>query len=115
NVNGRELSDPAFAPIFARCEGLGLPVLLHPIAVVGAERLRPFYLQNLLGNPFDTAIAAAHLRFGGVLAPRAKPQACRPHMGYARPREIITKHARLSKADQARVLGGNALRLLRLS
>jgi aminocarboxymuconate-semialdehyde decarboxylase len=36
-------------------------------------------------------------------------------MGYARPRDIITKHARLGKADQLRVLGGNALRLLRLS
>ena len=39
----------------------------YTISVVGAERLQPFYLHNLLGNPFDTAIAAAHLVFGGVL------------------------------------------------
>src|SRR5205823_10070537 len=85
NVNGRELSAPEFAPVFARLEALGLPVLLHPISVVGAERLRPFYLHNLLGNPFDTAIAAAHLVFGGVLDRHPKLQVCLPHAGGALP------------------------------
>src|SRR3970282_1965756 len=64
NVGARGLSDPAFFPVFERAAALGLPVLLHPIRVIGAERLAPFYLGNLLGNPFDTAIAAAHLVFG---------------------------------------------------
>ena len=36
-------------------------------------------------------------------------------MGYERPRDIITKHARLRPADQARILGGNAVRLLRVA
>ena len=185
NVNGRELSDPGFAPIFTRCEALRLPVLLHPLSVVGAQRLQPFYLHNLLGNPFDTAIAAAHLIFGGVLDRCPKLQVCLPHaggafpylfgrlqrgqrvrpeardrarrpvaaylrrftydtishsaealrylvatvgadrvmlgsdfcfdMGYERPRDIITKQARLRPADQARILGGNAVRLLRVA
>ena len=67
NVGGRELSDPAFFPVFERAAALGCPVLLHPLNVIGAERLAPYYLNNFLGNPFDTAIAAAHLVFGGVL------------------------------------------------
>ncbi len=85
NVNGRELSDPAFFPILERCQALRLPVLLHPIAVIGAERLRPYYLHNLLGNPFDTAVAAAHLVFGGVLDRLPHLQVCLPHAGGALP------------------------------
>jgi aminocarboxymuconate-semialdehyde decarboxylase len=85
NVNGRELSDPAFFPVLERCQSLRLPVLLHPIAVIGAERLAPFYLHNLLGNPFDTAIAAAHLVFGGVLDRLPRLTVCLPHAGGALP------------------------------
>jgi aminocarboxymuconate-semialdehyde decarboxylase len=85
NVNGRDLSDPAFFPVLARCQDLGLPVLLHPVTVVGAARLRPFYLGNLLGNPFETAIAAAHLIFGGVLDRLPRLRVCLPHAGGAFP------------------------------
>jgi aminocarboxymuconate-semialdehyde decarboxylase len=86
NVNGRELSDPGFTPIFARCEQLRLPVLLHPIHVVGSgPRLSRFYLSNLLGNPFDTAVAASHLVFGGVLDAFPKLEVCLPHAGGAMP------------------------------
>ena len=85
NVNGRDLSDPAFFPIFERCQALGLPVLLHPITVIGGGRLQAYYLQNLLGNPFDTAVAAAHLVFGGVLDRLPRLQVCLPHAGGALP------------------------------
>jgi aminocarboxymuconate-semialdehyde decarboxylase len=85
NVGGRELSDPAFFPVFERCEALRLPVLLHPLNVVGHARLAPFYLHNLLGNPYDTAIAAAHLVFGGVLDRLPKLTVCLPHAGGALP------------------------------
>lgn len=85
NVNGRELSDPAFSPIFERCQARRLPVLLHPISVIGAARLEPYYLQNLLGNPFDTAVAAASLIFGGVLDRFPRLDVCLPHAGGAFP------------------------------
>ncbi|HKZ08327.1 MAG TPA: amidohydrolase family protein [Methylomirabilota bacterium] len=85
NVRGRELSDPDFFPIFARMAALGLPLLLHPIDVIGAQRLKPFYLSNLLGNPFDSAIAASHLVFGGVLDRLPKLEVCLPHAGGALP------------------------------
>lgn len=85
NVNDRELDDPAFTAVFEHIDAIGLPVFLHPLNVVGARRLAPYYLGNLLGNPYDTAIAAAHLIFGGVLDRFPKLQVCLPHAGGALP------------------------------
>jgi aminocarboxymuconate-semialdehyde decarboxylase len=63
-----------------------VPVLLHPLGVIGAtDRLKSFYLNNLLGNPFDNAIAAAHLVFGGVLDRHPKLEVVLPHSGGAMP------------------------------
>ena len=54
--------------------------------VIGAgTRLSRFYLNNFLGNPFDTAIAAAHLVFGGVLDRFPKLEVCLPHAGGVTP------------------------------
>jgi aminocarboxymuconate-semialdehyde decarboxylase len=183
NIRGRELSDPDFFPLYARMEALKLPLLLHPLDVIGAARLAPYYLGNLLGNPFDTAVAAAHLIFGGVLDRFKRLEVCLPHaggafpylvgrlsrgwkvrgecrhlkrapsaylrrftydtishsaealrylialvgadrvmlgsdycfdMGYERPVGVITRLRGLSRLDQARILGGNANRVLRL-
>jgi aminocarboxymuconate-semialdehyde decarboxylase len=81
----RELSDEAFFPVYEALEGLGLPMFLHPVFVIGEERLRKFYLTNLLGNPFESAIAAAHLIFGGVLDRFPKLEVVLPHAGGAFP------------------------------
>ncbi len=85
HVLERELSDPVFFPVYERIEALGLPVFLHPVFVIGAERLQRFYLTNLLGNPFESAIAAAHLIFGGVLDRFPKLDFVLPHAGGAFP------------------------------
>ena len=81
-----ELSEPRFFPIYERIEALGWPIFLHPINVIGIERLKArFYLNNLLGNPFDSAIAAAHLIFGEVLDRFPSLTFCLPHAGGAFP------------------------------
>ena len=41
--------------------------MIHPGNVAGADRLRSYYLNNLIGNPLDTTIAGACPIFGGVL------------------------------------------------
>ncbi len=79
-VRDRELSDRSFFPIYERCEALGLPIFLHPM-MINNERLKQFYLINLCGNPFDTAIAAAHLIYGGVLDAFPKLEISLPHAG----------------------------------
>lgn len=67
NINGKNLDDKSFAPLYAKVQELDVPVFIHPSNVLGSDRLRGYYLQNLIGNPSETAVAAASLIFGGVL------------------------------------------------
>ena len=67
HVRERELGDQVFWPIYALLEKSGLPMFIHPHHVAGMDRLQNFYLNNLIGNPLDTTIAAANLIFSGVL------------------------------------------------
>jgi aminocarboxymuconate-semialdehyde decarboxylase len=85
NIRGKELSDPSFLPVFERIHALGMPIFLHPLNVIGVQRLTSYYLHNLLGNPFDTAVAAANLIFSGVLDRFPKLTVCLPHAGGALP------------------------------
>jgi aminocarboxymuconate-semialdehyde decarboxylase len=67
NVGGKNLDDPSFEPLWAAAAELDAFMMIHPGNVAGADRLRSYYLGNLIGNPLDTTIAAACLIFGGVL------------------------------------------------
>ena len=81
NINGRNLDDPALEPVWAKAAELGAFILIHPVGVAGAERLKSYYLANLIGNPVDTTIAAASLVFGGVLERHPNLKICLSHGG----------------------------------
>jgi len=74
HIAKRELDDEAFFPVYEALQGLDMPIFIHPHHVAGLDRLLEYYLNNLIGNPLDTTIAAANLIFGGVLEkyPRLK-------------------------------------------
>lgn len=74
NVGGKNLDAREFAPFYAKVQELDVPVFIHPVQVLGVDRLQGYYLSNLIGNPTDTAVAAGSLIFGGVLEeyPRLK-------------------------------------------
>ena len=67
NVGGKNLDDPSFEPLWATAAELDAFMVIHPGNVAGADRLKSYYLGNLIGNPLDTTIAGACLIFGGVL------------------------------------------------
>jgi aminocarboxymuconate-semialdehyde decarboxylase len=67
NVNGENLDQPQFSPFWEAAQGLGMLVFIHPRYQVGKYRMARYSLSNLIGNPLETTIAAAHLIFGGVL------------------------------------------------
>jgi aminocarboxymuconate-semialdehyde decarboxylase len=85
HVNGKNLDEKEFWPVYERCEALSLPIFLHPVAPVGRERMRKYHLGNFLGNPYETGIAAASLVFGGVLDAFPKLDVMLPHAGGAFP------------------------------
>jgi aminocarboxymuconate-semialdehyde decarboxylase len=86
SILDREISDPVFWPVYEHLEAMRLPVFLHPVQVIGMEtRLKQYFLSNLLGNPFDTAVAASHLIFGQVMDRFPKLDVVLPHGGGALP------------------------------
>lgn len=67
NVGGENLDAPGFDVFWQQAQELRVPVILHPSNVALAARAPRYYLENLVGNPADTTLAAASLIFGGVL------------------------------------------------
>src|SRR6476659_418139 len=81
NVAGKNLDDPELEPVWATAAELDAFILLHPINVAGVDRLSSYYLNNLIGNPLDTTIAAACLVFSGVLERHPSLKICLAHGG----------------------------------
>jgi len=81
NINGADLDEKRFWDVYAKTEELGWTMYLHPVDTIGRERTTRYYLKNLLGNPYDTGVAAAHLMFGGVLDAFPKLEVNLPHAG----------------------------------
>jgi len=69
SVGDAMIDSPDFEPFLAAAEELGVTVMLHPylnmVAKPGPD-LDGFHLSNVVGNPFETAVAASRLIVGGV-------------------------------------------------
>lgn len=85
NINGTELDEKRYWDVYAKAEELALPIFLHPVDTIGRERTTRYHLKNLLGNPYDTGMAAASLIFGGVLDEFPRLEVNLPHAGGAFP------------------------------
>lgn len=83
HVAGTNLDDPRLEPFWESAERLRVLVLIHPAQsnVAGKARLGAYYFENLIGNPFETALAGAHLIFGGVLERHPGLKVCLAHGG----------------------------------
>jgi aminocarboxymuconate-semialdehyde decarboxylase len=80
-VQGVDLDDPRFEVVWAAAEETAAFLFVHPWQVAGADRLRDFYLTNVVGNPFETTIAIARLVLGGVLQRFPRLTFCFAHGG----------------------------------
>ena len=87
NIQGRSLDDPELLPFFQAAERLGVFVFVHPTVanIIGADRLKNYYLRNFIGNVTETAVAIASVMFGGVLDACPKLNICFAHGGGSAP------------------------------
>jgi aminocarboxymuconate-semialdehyde decarboxylase len=69
NIDGIDVDDDSLEPLWDDLERRNLPVWFHSDqrSIAGADRMKTYYLQNLIGIPLESTIAAAKLIFGGVL------------------------------------------------
>lgn len=63
NVNGRQLSDPEFYPIFEACAEIGAAVFIHPWNMPRPETTSKYWLPWLVGMPMETTMAICSLIF----------------------------------------------------
>lgn len=84
SVRGLTLDDPSFEPVFRQLDRAGRFVFVHPVDAPD-PRLERYYLGNLLGNPYETSLAAACLIFSGMLSRYEKIRFCLAHAGGATP------------------------------
>lgn len=66
NINGINLSDPAFFPFYKRAEELGCSLFVHPWEMMGAQQMQQYWLPWLVGMPAETSRAICSMIFGGV-------------------------------------------------
>jgi aminocarboxymuconate-semialdehyde decarboxylase len=62
-----ELDDARLEPFWSTAAALGMPVCIHPFEASPRGALARYALSPLIGNPFDTGLAASLLTVGGVL------------------------------------------------
>jgi aminocarboxymuconate-semialdehyde decarboxylase len=67
SVNGESLGSDSLAPFWQKAHDLKCVVFIHPFGTTMSTRLTRFYLSNLIGQPFETALALSELIFSGTL------------------------------------------------
>jgi aminocarboxymuconate-semialdehyde decarboxylase len=83
HVEGIELADPKFHPVWAKAEELGCLVFIHPVPVpeLNGRLGGSGGLGNTIGFPLDTTIALSHLIFEGTLDRFPGLKICASHGG----------------------------------
>ena len=83
SVEGLELADPKFHPIWAKAEELGCLIFIHPTGTKElASRLKGNGgLENTIGNPLETTLALSHLIYEGTLDRFPGLKICAAHGG----------------------------------
>jgi aminocarboxymuconate-semialdehyde decarboxylase len=106
SVAGTHLGDSRFEPFWATAEETGALVFIHPTTRgFAAPVFDEHYLWNLVGNPMETTVAAAHLVLSGTIERHPTLRVLLAHAGGA----IVTLRGRLRHGHEALAHAGVAL------
>ena len=81
NINGLNLSEPVFFPIFEALQELDLALFVHPWNMMGFSEMQRYWLPWLVGMPAETSRAICSMIFGGVFERLPKLRTCFAHAG----------------------------------
>ena len=85
NINGENLSEEKFIPIFRHAEEIGCSIFVHPWEMMGQANMQRYWLPWLVGMPAETSLAICSLIFSGVLEKYPKLKIAFAHGGGAFP------------------------------
>jgi len=66
HVQGKNLSDPSFFPLYEEIEKKGACLFVHPWDMMGQDTMSKYWLPWLVGMPAETSRAICSFIFGGV-------------------------------------------------
>ena len=81
NINGKNLSDPYFFPLWEAAERLNCSIFVHPWEMMGEDQMQRYWLPWLVGMPAETARAISSMIFGGVFTKFPKLKVAFAHGG----------------------------------
>jgi aminocarboxymuconate-semialdehyde decarboxylase len=82
SVGGVALGDERFEPFWEAAERSGALVFIHPTTSgFPVPALQDMYLWNLVGNPIETTVTAAHMVLAGVLERHPRLRVLLAHAG----------------------------------
>ncbi|HLW40209.1 MAG TPA: amidohydrolase family protein [Brumimicrobium sp.] len=81
NINGLNLSEERFFPIFEACERLNLSIMIHPWNMMGFDEMKKYWLPWLVGMPAETSHAACSMIFSGIFEKLPKLRVLFSHAG----------------------------------
>ncbi|RAL22310.1 2-amino-3-carboxymuconate-6-semialdehyde decarboxylase [Lujinxingia litoralis] len=88
HVNGTNLDDPRFDPLWEAAQELGAAIFVHPWDMMGMDQLPDYWLPWLVSMPAETSRAICSLMMGGVLERYPKLRFAFAHGGGSFPATI---------------------------
>ena len=66
NVVGKYFDNKDFDPFWAKAQELDVLMIMHPEWVAGGDKMNPYSLRNICGNPADTTLSVAYMMYTGI-------------------------------------------------